>query len=118
MHGAFATLALVSVENSGRYGTVRTDESGRVVEFCEKTGRDCPSLISAGVYVFSHAVLDHIPVGQSSLERDVFPRLLTDGIYAVRQEGLFIDIGTPADYAHAQEFFARVSSHERTSAKA
>ena len=118
MHGALATIALVSVDNSARYGVVRTDESGRVIEFCEKTGRVCPSLISAGVYVFSRAILSRISVGYSSLEKDVFPRLLTDGIYAVRQAGLFIDIGTPADYAHAQELLGRIASYERVRTKA
>ncbi len=45
----------------------------------------------------------------ASLERDVFPRLLDQGVYAEEQRGLFIDIGTPADYARAQELlrFAR-----------
>jgi mannose-1-phosphate guanylyltransferase len=44
-----------------------------------------------------------IPEGPASLEKDVFPRLLDQGIYAQEQHGKFIDIGTPADYARAQE---------------
>ncbi len=38
-----------------------------------------------------------------SLERDVFPRLLDQGVYAQEQHGMFIDIGTPADYLRAQQ---------------
>ena len=38
----------------------------------------------------------------SSLERDVFPRLLARGIFAIEETGLFIDIGTPEDFARAQ----------------
>jgi NDP-sugar pyrophosphorylase family protein len=52
--------------------------------------------------VFSHSILQHIPEGPSSLERDVFPLLLGNGVYALEQQGMFIDIGTPEDYARAQ----------------
>ena len=59
--------------------------------------------MNAGVYVFNHAVLQHIPEEPASLERDVFPQLLDQGVYALEQHGMFIDIGTPADYARAQQ---------------
>jgi NDP-sugar pyrophosphorylase family protein len=108
MHGSLATMAVVSVENAGRYGTVYVDSGNRVTEFCEKTGSDSPGLINAGVYVFSPAILELIPTGPASLEKDVFPTLLDRGVYAVRQKGVFIDIGTPADYAHAQELSDRL----------
>jgi NDP-sugar pyrophosphorylase family protein len=108
MHGSLATMAVVSVENAGRYGTVYVDSGNRVTEFCEKTGSDSPGLINAGVYVFSPAILELIPTGPVSLEKDVFPTLLDRGVYAVRQKGVFIDIGTPADYAHAQELSDRL----------
>ena len=60
------------------------------------------------MYVFNRAVFDHIPEGPSSLEKDVFPRLLSHGIYALVQRGMFIDIGTPDDYARAQELCDRL----------
>jgi len=104
-HGGLATMAVVSVENAGRYGTVRTDSSNRITEFDEKTGKDSPGLINAGVYVFSRALLEHISAGQVSLEKDVFPKLLDQGMYALEQKGVFIDIGTPVDYARAQHLF-------------
>jgi D-glycero-D-manno-heptose 1,7-bisphosphate phosphatase len=60
-------------------------------------------LVNAGVYVFSHDFLKHVPEGPASLEKDVFPRLLPHGIYVLEQDGVFIDIGIPEDYARAQE---------------
>jgi len=60
-------------------------------------------LVNAGVYVFSHDFLKHLPEGPASLEKDVFPRLLPHGIYVLEQDGVFIDIGIPEDYARAQE---------------
>ncbi len=41
-HGGLATMAVVSVENAGRYGTVHVDSGNRVTEFCEKTGKRFP----------------------------------------------------------------------------
>ncbi len=106
--GGLATMAVVSVENAGRYGTVHVDSDNKVTEFCEKTGSDSPGLINAGVYVFSPAILELIPAGPVSLEKDVFPRLLDQGVYAAIEQGVFIDIGTPADYARAQELSDRL----------
>ena len=98
-----ATMAVLRVEDTGRYGTVQVDAAGRVRGFTEKTGRDTPGLVNGGVYIFSQAVLQLIPEQPASLERDVFPRLLDHGVYAQEQRGMFIDIGTPADYARAQQ---------------
>ncbi len=97
------TMAACRVPDARRYGTLDLDKENRVVRFVEKTGTKTPGLINAGVYVFSRAALQHIPDGRSSLEKDLFPRLLESGMYAIEQEGMFIDIGTPEDYAHAQE---------------
>ncbi len=106
-HGGVATMAVVPVANAGRYGTVQVDVHQRVPEFREKTGDDSPGLINAGIYVFGPALLKHIPPGQVSLEREVFPKFLGQ-IYALEQNGLFIDIGTPADYERAQQLFERL----------
>jgi NDP-sugar pyrophosphorylase family protein len=97
-----ATIAVFNVENTNRYGTVNVDANGRVLGFAEKTGRDVPGLVNGGVYVFKQAVLGWIPEHQSSLEKEIFPRLVDQGVYAQEQHGMFIDIGTPADYARAQ----------------
>jgi len=101
-HSAMATLATVRVENASRYGTVQVDETERVTDFAEKTNKPMSGLINAGVYIFNESIFPHIPAGPASLERDVFPVLLDCGIYAQEQRGLFLDIGTPADYARAQ----------------
>jgi NDP-sugar pyrophosphorylase family protein len=101
-HGGLLSIATLHVEDPSRYGTVRVDSGGRVVGFSEKTGSNSPGLVSAGVYVFNRAVLGYIPEGPASLERDVFPQLLGYGVYAFEQQGMFIDIGTPEEYARAQ----------------
>jgi|SRR6185369_2573166 NDP-sugar pyrophosphorylase family protein len=99
---SFATMVVVPVENAERYGTVRVGAEQRVVGFAEKTGSQKPGLINAGVYVFRQDIFERIPEGPASLERDVFPAAVDKGIFAFEQKGLFIDIGTPEDYARAQ----------------
>lgn len=105
---ALATLAVVPVVDAGRYGTVRVEANGRVAGFVEKSGEGAPGVINAGVYVFSQAMFEHIPEGPASLEKDVFPRVLERGVYASEQRGMFIDIGTPEDYARAQVLCERL----------
>jgi D-glycero-alpha-D-manno-heptose 1-phosphate guanylyltransferase len=105
-----ASMAVVSVQDAGRYGTVQVDASSRVIGFTEKTGAAAPGLINAGVYVFNRAIFEHIPEGPTSLEREVFPSVLDRGIYALEQRGMFIDIGTPEDYARAQALCDRLSA--------
>jgi D-glycero-alpha-D-manno-heptose 1-phosphate guanylyltransferase len=102
-HKALATLAVLRVEDTSRYGTVQVGGNRRVTGFAEKTGTDLPGLVNGGVYIFNHSVFQYIPEQPASLERDVFPRLLGRGLYAQEQRGMFIDIGTPADYARAQQ---------------
>jgi NDP-sugar pyrophosphorylase family protein len=101
-HNGLISMAVCRVPDASRFGTVQLDTHNRVVGFREKMGNAVPGIVNGGVYVFKRAVLDHIPDGPASLEKDVFPRLLEDGIYALEQQGMFIDIGTPEDYARAQ----------------
>ena len=55
--------------------------------------------ISAGIYVLERSVLDLLePDEPASIERDVFPRLVGEGLYAYVGDGYWLDIGTPERY--------------------
>jgi mannose-1-phosphate guanylyltransferase len=100
--GARATVALHPVEDSSAYGLVRCDGEGRVLEFLEKTGEPVPGEINAGAYVLERSVLDLVPAGQAvSIEREVFPRLVGEGLHALLLDGYWMDIGTPERYLQA-----------------
>ena len=100
--GAQATLGLHPVEDSSAYGLVHSDPHGAVLEFLEKTGEAVPGEINAGMYVLERSVLDLIPPGEEvSIERDVFPRLVGDGLHGLRLDGYWMDIGTPERYLQA-----------------
>jgi mannose-1-phosphate guanylyltransferase len=100
--GARATLALYPVEDSSAYGLVSCDDDGAVVEFLEKSGEAVPGEINAGAYVLERSVLELIPPGREvSIEREVFPQLIGDGLHGQRLDGYWMDIGTPERYLEA-----------------
>jgi NDP-sugar pyrophosphorylase family protein len=104
-HDGLISMAVRRVPDAARYGTVQLDAHNRVVGFREKMGAPVPGLVNGGVYVFKRAILQHITEGPASLEKDIFPSLLEHGVYALEQQGMFIDIGTPEDYARAQTLY-------------
>ena len=106
--GGIATMAVLRMKNEMRYGTVQVTSGGRVSGFTEKSDGDLNGSVNAGIYVFNRRIFDHIPEGPASLERDIFPKLLDHGVYASKQHGVFIDIGTPEDYARAQDLSKRL----------
>ena len=101
--GARATLALTEVEDTSGYGVVPTAPDGRVEEFIEKASGPPPTKrINAGAYVLERDVLELVPTGRAvSIEREVFPELIGDGLYGYAADGYWIDIGTPERYLEA-----------------
>jgi NDP-sugar pyrophosphorylase family protein len=107
----WATLAVANVADAKRFGTLQLDPRGRVTSFLEKGAwatdyaRACSSRqINGGVYIFEKKLLDKIPArGQVSLEREVFPRLLSKNrLFGFVTDGFFLDIGVPGDFRRAQ----------------
>ena len=100
--GALATLALVEVEDPSAYGLVRLAADNSVEEFVEKPSPDeiDTNLINAGAYVLDREVLDGMPPAGAnvSIEREVFPTLVGDGLFGYPGTGYWLDIGTPARY--------------------
>ncbi|HYB29913.1 MAG TPA: NDP-sugar synthase [Solirubrobacteraceae bacterium] len=100
--GARATLALYPVEDPSAYGLVRCNPDDSVREFIEKPGLDelDTNLISAGAYILERDILDGIPPAGTnvSIEREVFPRLVGNGLFGYVANGYWLDIGTPDRY--------------------
>jgi mannose-1-phosphate guanylyltransferase len=102
--GARATIALYPVEDPTGYGLVHRHDDGEITEFLEKPESDQIDTdeINAGAYLLERLVLDEIPPDRAvSIEREVFPRLIGNGLYGIRQEGYWIDIGTPERFLEA-----------------
>ena len=98
---ASGTLALVPVPDPTNYGLVRLNEDNSVREFVEKPSADQidTNLISAGAYVLERSVVDMIqPDRAVSIEREIWPRLVTKGLYGFPADAYWLDIGTPERY--------------------
>jgi mannose-1-phosphate guanylyltransferase len=100
--GASGTLGLVPVDDPSNYGLVRLAEDGAVLEFLEKPPADAQidvNTISAGAYVLERSVLDLLePDTPASIEREVFPQLVGNGLHGIVHDGYWLDIGTPERY--------------------
>jgi NDP-sugar pyrophosphorylase family protein len=103
--GARATLWLTPMDDCRRYGSVERDGDGQVHAFHEKSDHLGAGLINAGIYLFERTTLDAIPDGRAvSLETEVFPNMIGDGLYSVLGTGPFLDIGTPESFGQAASF--------------
>jgi mannose-1-phosphate guanylyltransferase len=100
--GATGTLGLVPVIDPSAFGLVRTNDDNVVRGFVEKPKPEeiDTDLISAGAYVLERSVVDLIPPDVNvSIEREVFPKLVGNGLYGFPHRGAyFMDLGTPERY--------------------
>lgn len=110
-------VAAVEVADASRFGSLRVGPNDAIQAFVEKDGISSPALVNGGVYVFSRKMLALAPATASSLEKDVFPALLSRGMYAMPTRGFFIDIGIPEEYQrlqhNAQEWLTRMKLQPR-----
>lgn len=102
---AAATIVAAHMQDSRDYGSLTMDGADRILAFEEKKDKGA-AYINAGRYCFNQKVFSMMPEeGKFSLEYDVFPSLIEDGLYGFKSKGEFFDIGTPERYEKAMEFF-------------
>ena len=64
--------------------------------------------INGGIYLINRSLLQVIPEGAAiSLERDLFPSWVGQGLYGYCNGEQFLDIGIPEAYAAAGHFFSK-----------
>ncbi len=100
---AAVTIALTTVDDPSAYGVARLQGS-RILEFVEKPKKDkAPSnLINAGLYIMEPEILDFIPDGFAMVEKDLFPRLASEGrLFGYPFSGQWFDTGTLERYERA-----------------
>jgi D-glycero-alpha-D-manno-heptose 1-phosphate guanylyltransferase len=104
-----ASLVLTCVDDISRYGQVElAPDSSKIIRFSEKGAGQGSGLINAGIYLFERALLDSIPCERAvSVEQEMFPKWLEEGMQGAAIGNEFIDIGTPETYRIAEEFFRR-----------
>jgi len=101
-HPEHACFVLVPAGARDDAGNVALDPSGRIAAFAEKEHRAESQYYSAGVYLVPRALIAAIPAGcPCSLERELVPRWLQQGIFGFVHPGELLDIGTPERLRHA-----------------
>ena len=95
---AAPAMAMVRVDSTERYGSVRTQRD-KVIEFAEKQHSSGPGWINAGLYHLDAALFRDWQHEPFSLEGELFPSLASAGtLSAVPLQTEFVDIGVPPDY--------------------
>ena len=108
---SMVTMALKFKDDTERYGKVVLNGKN-VKGYVEKGVGSKQGLINSGVYLMKHDVLDILPDGYSSLEYDLFPRLVNMKlIIGAEFKGYFIDIGIPSELKKAQDDLYEWSEH-------
>lgn len=104
--GAKGSLALATVADVSRYGAVEIAADSEIARFEEKGNRQGSGLINAGIYLLERTSVEAMPANSAiSIERELFPALIGQGLYGFTQFGKFLDIGVPVDYQAATAFF-------------
>ncbi|MDL2309322.1 D-mannose-1-phosphate guanyltransferase, partial [Bacteroidales bacterium OttesenSCG-928-C03] len=97
-------IALRQVNDVSRYGSVKTDASGRIIQFVEKNRESGSGFINGGVYYLNKQLVQVMPEKDNfSFEKEVMEKYChKQKYYGCPSNGYFIDIGIPEDYARAQ----------------
>jgi len=116
-HGGIGTIALWHVEDPSRFGVVELDDDQRILSFVEKPqpGTAPSKLINAGAYVLRREILELVEPGEpTSIEREIFPLVLGQGLFGHRFTGFWVDAGTPEAYleAHQELLYHREGGRE------
>ena len=94
--GACATVTLTPATARTDAGCVEMNADTRLTGFQEKGPAKLSSFHNAGIYVFDRSVLSRIPAEHpSSIETDLLPALLPQGLYGFVTDAPLFDIGTP-----------------------
>ena len=99
-------LLLTNVADVQRYGQVQLRPDGQISSFVEKGVNKGAGWINAGIYLLDQALITTIPEHRAvSIEKEIFPAWLSQGLYGFQSYGDFIDIGLPETYSLAVSFF-------------
>lgn len=105
--GAKLTIAVqeVPMEDTHRYGILRTDQNDKIIEFQEKPEHTDSNLASMGIYVFETKTLIHaletIKADNLDFGKHIIPELIGGEVYSYTFKGYWKDVGTYDAYLDA-----------------
>lgn len=94
------TVAMKEVQDPGRYGVMKVNELGLIIDFVEKPPlpSDAIGLVSCGIYCLNPRLLREFPHHGLYDYGDQIRRMVADGraVYGFLSRAYWSDIGTPA----------------------
>ena len=109
------SLVLARKSSSDAFGLVEIEECGAVKRFSEKVATGKSEWVNAGIYILEKQVLESIPESRAvSLEREILPKWVGQGLHGFAQQEKLFDIGTPSSLSEAQCFFEEKASRYLT----
>jgi len=99
-HGKEGTIMVTEVQEPSKYGVVVSEpETGKILRFVEKPQVFVGNKINAGIYIFNPSILDRIELRPTSIEKEIFPAMASDGqLFATTLNGFWMDVGQPKDF--------------------
>ncbi len=89
------------VDNPEEFGIFELNENDRILRFQEKPEpwKAFSNIINAGHYILEPEVLNLIPPGEKvSMEEEIFPILVDDGLFGYEFDGYWVDCGRPSSF--------------------
>ena len=112
--GGIASIQLAHMLDVSRFGSVTLDNESRIIRFEEKGQPRRPGLINAGIYCMHRGLFARVTANRAvSIEREIFPSLVKNGLFGRPGGRRFLDIGTPESYLAANAFFAATEARNR-----
>lgn len=103
---ASVSLLVCPSDEKNQYGNITLDGDNQIVRFVEKEAPSSTGFVNSGIYCFSRHVFSAMPPGPFSLETQFFPNLIHHGLYGLKSDLKFFDIGTPERFYQAQRILA------------
>ncbi len=96
---ASVALAAKEMPDCTRHSTLEIAENGKITEFSEKKPQK-KGFINGGIYIVNKNIFFNFPDTRFSFEKDILEKM-TQGLYAKKCSGYFIDMGIPEAYFRA-----------------
>lgn len=92
-HGKEGTILVTKVDEPSKYGVIVTkpNTDGQIDKFVEKPQVFVSNKINAGIYIFNPPILGRIELRPTSIEKEIFPKMASDGqLFCMDLKGNFL----------------------------
>ena len=107
---ALVSVALAPMEDASDYGSVTMGKNDKIINFDEKINTPSSDWVNTGIYLFNKSILGRIPIDKKiSLEQELFPAMVDNGLFGFTSRSQLLDIGTPERLEHARQLLIELN---------